>query len=293
MSKHAILLVLVSACMHAAWNVLSKAGGDPLSFLMRALAFSALLYAPLFLWLQTQVHYSATVLACVTASGMLAGVYFFCLGKAYKLGNVSVVYPVARSFPILVVTLGGLLLGECPSLLGLLGVLLVVAGCFVLPWQRFTRGPDGFCLANYRSASIAWALGSASCTAIYSILDKIAATSMSQAQGSSMFDKMNYVYIQNLISWVALAIGARFAKHKSAPVMNGRAFFCGAIFLISYSLILLALSTDPVAYVVSFRQFSIVLATIVSMLWIERSFTWPRLIGASTIFAGVLIIGLA
>jgi drug/metabolite transporter (DMT)-like permease len=206
---------------------------------------------------------------------------------------MSVAYPVARSFPILVVTFGGLLLGEVPSARGVAGVLLVVAGCFVLPWQRFVRGPDGFCLANYRNRSVGWALVTAAFTAAYSLLDKIAAVSMQQAASPTLFDKVNYVYLQNLIAWIALALGVRASRHKLVPVPRARAVFCGLVFLVSYSLILLALATDPVAYVVSFRQLSIVLGALVSMCWLERAFTWPRLVGVGLVFAGAVLVGLA
>ncbi len=293
MSNHAILLVLLSALLHASWNVLSKTSGDPLTFLLRALAFSTLLYAPLFLWMQTCVHYPPTVVFCVLGSGVCAGFYFMCLGKAYLCGQISVAYPVARSFPILLVTLGGLILNERPSLHGTAGVVLVVAGCFVLPWERFTRGPEGFCLANYRNASIAWALGAAIFTASYSIIDKIAAAAMSSIPTSGALDKVNYVYLQNLISWIVVACCIRLTGYKIGAADRGRAIFAGALFLVSYTLILLALTTDPVAYVVSFRQFSIVLTTLASMLWIERRLVWPRLVGAGMIFAGIVLIGFA
>ena len=173
MSNHAILLVLLSACLHATWNLISKSASNPLSFLKQALAYSALLYAPFFIWMQTQVHYQGTVVICLIGSGLFCSLYFFCLGKAYQCGKISVAYPVARSFPILVVTIGGLFLHEMPSVQGLAGVILVVAGCFLLPWQRFVNGPDGFCLANYRNASIGWAMGAAVCTAAYSLFDKV------------------------------------------------------------------------------------------------------------------------
>lgn len=293
MSERAIVLVLVSACLHAAWNVFSKSSGDPISFLLRALGFSALLYAPLFVWMQWHVGYAPMVVVCLLGSGISAGVYFFCLGKAYHHGRVSVAYPVARSFPILVVMFGGLFLGECPNGQGLAGVLLVVVGCFVLPWQRFVWGAAGFCLANYRNRSVFWALGAAVMTSVYSLLDKVAAERMAVGTDWAVLEKVNYVYLQNLIAWGAAAVCVRAARYRVLPVARRRAFFCGALFLVSYSLILLALATDPVAYVVSFRQFSIVLGTLVSMFWVERSFSWPRLCGVALVFAGVVLVGLA
>jgi drug/metabolite transporter (DMT)-like permease len=292
-SERAIVLVVLSAFLHASWNIFSKSSGDPISFLLRALAFSALLYAPLFVWMQFHVHYPPVVVGCLLGSGICAGVYFFCLGKAYHHGRVSVAYPVARSFPILVVMFGGFFLSEFPNAQGTTGVLLVVAGCFVLPWERFVRGPEGFCLANYHNRSVFWALGAAALTSAYSLLDKIAAASMAAGAESTIVEKVNYVYLQNLIAWGAAVVCVRVARYRVLPVARRRAFLCGAIFLVSYTLVLLALATDPVAYVVSFRQLSIVLGTLVSMFWIERSFSWPRVVGVGMIFTGVVLVGLA
>ncbi len=293
MNEHAILLVLLSAGLHASWNFFSKSSGDPVSFLLRALAFSALLYAPLVPWMLMRVRYPADVTACLLGSGLCCGLYFLALGRAYQHGQVSVAYPVARSVPILVIMFGGLLLGERPSPRGLAGVLLVFAGCFILPWQRFTRGPEGFCLSNYRTRSVTWALGAAACTAAYSLLDKLAAIGMRAGAQSALLDKVAYVYIQNLIAWIVAALLVRAAHYPVLPVARKRAIFCGLVFLVSYSLILLAMTTDPVAYVASFRQLSIVLGALASMRWIERTFAWPRLAGVGLIFAGVVLVGLA
>jgi len=291
MSERAIILVLLSACLHATWNLFSKSSKSPVSFLLSALRFSALLYAPLFIWLQFAVTYNLLLLQCLLGSGICCGLYFFCLGKAYQHGKVSIAYPVARSFPILVITFGGLWLGEIPSLQGTIGVLLVVVGCFVLPWQRFRRGPDGFCLANYHNRSVLWALAAAVFTAAFSLIDKVAAGAMADA-ATELAAKVNYVYLQNLIAMITLLICVYATRYAIYPVPRRQAAFCGAVFLISYSLILLALATDPVAYVVSFRQLGIVIATVLSMFWLERDFTWPRAIGVGSVFAGVVLIGL-
>ncbi len=293
MSDQAILLVLFSAAIHAAWNLYSKSSGDPVSFLLRALAFSGLVYAPLFLWMQTRVVYTPLAMGCLLGSGVCSGLYFFSLGKAYQHGRVSVAYPIARSFPILVITFGSLFLGEYPSLQGAAGVLAVVAGCFILPWQRFERGPEGFCLANYHNRSVLWALCSAGFTAIFSMLDKVAATDMHAAPGHTAWSMINYVYLQNLLAWAVVLLCVRGSRYVIVPVRRRRAFVCGVLFLLSYSLILLAMATDPVAYVVSFRQLSIVFATLASMFWLERNFSWPRLLGVGLIFAGVVLVGLA
>ena len=64
----------------------------------------------------------------------------------------------------------------------------------------------------------------------------------------------------------------------------------GVLFLISYTLILIAFVDNNTAYVVSFRQLSIVLTAILSMIFIEKRFSKIRLAGVIAVFAGVIIV---
>lgn len=294
MTLAGIILVLLSACCHATWNLLSKHDGDPISFFTKTLGYSALIYLPLFVAMQFWVEYTPTYLLCVLASGSVIGVYFFALGKAYSYGHMSVAYPIARSFPILVVTWAGLFFGVTPSSLGVLGILLVVSGCFFLPMRRFTLGADGFTFANFANRSCLWAFFTALLTSIYSMIDKHAASASTDAVGAAVIlGKVNYVYLQNATAGLVVFLITRVKGLPLGPVRKRRAIPAALIFLISYALIMLALSNNPVAYVVSFRQLSIVITAIISMTYLERDFSIPRLIGALIIFSGVIVIGFA
>ncbi len=294
MSLSAILLVLLSALCHSAWNLLAKSSGGPIAFMRQALRFSALCYAPVFLVFLFLIDYSALYLACILASGCGVGLFLFCLSKAYQYGQVSVAYPIARSFPILVVTWVLFLWGVTPSAVGLTGILLVVAGCFVLPMGRFNLGPDGFTPANYLNRSCFWALLAALATSVFSVIDKYAAVSMPIAPVDlAIYYRINYVYLQNLVALGVVEVCTLHLRQPYPAAHRSRALFAGLIFLVSYSLIVLALTTDPVAYVVSFRQVSILVTALVSMFWIERRISRPRLVGVALIFAGVVMVGLA
>lgn len=294
MSLSAILLVLLSAVCHSIWNLLAKASGGPIAFMRQALRFSALCYAPLFLVFLFLIDYSLTYLACIMASGLAVGLFLFCLSKAYQYGHVSVAYPIARSFPILVVTWVLFLWGVTPSAMGLAGILLVVAGCFVLPMGGFNLGPNGFTPANYLNRSCFWALLAAVATSVFSVIDKYAAVSMPIAPVDlAIYYRINYVYLQNVVALCVVEVCTLRLRQPSPAAHRFRALFAGLIFLVSYSLIVLALTTDPVAYVVSFRQISILITALVSMIWIEREISRPRLVGIALIFAGVIMVGLA
>lgn len=294
MTTQGIILVLLSACCHAGWNLLSKTRGDPVSFLRQALFYSAVCYLPLFAVLQFTVGYSLPYLYCVVGSGVLTGLYFFALGKAYQHGHMSVAYPIARTFPIFVVTWAGLLFGERPSPQGLVGICIIVVGCFVLPLRRFAWGEEGASWRSYANWSCLWALLAALFTSGYSVIDKYAALEITRlAGGEGMAGKVNYVYLQNVTAWLTVVGVKRLLGMPVVPALKRRTIPAGLIFLVSYSLIVMAFATDPAAYVVSLRQLSIVITALVSMFIIEREFSWPRLVGVLVIFTGVLLVGLS
>jgi len=294
LSLSAILLVLLSAVCHSLWNLLAKLSAGPIAFMRQALRFSALCYAPLFLIFLFVVDYSPTYLACILASGLAVGLFLFCLSKAYQYGQVSVAYPIARSFPILVVTWVLFLWGVTPSAVGMAGILLVVVGCFVLPLGSFSMGPNGFTPANYLNRSCFWALLAAIATSFFSVIDKYAAVNMPTTPVDlAIYYRINYVYLQNLVALLVMEICTLRLKQPHPVAHRSYALFAGLIFLISYSLILFALTSDPVAYVVSFRQVSILITVLVSMFWIERQVSKPRLVGVGLIFIGVVMVGLA
>jgi uncharacterized membrane protein len=294
MSWQGMLLVLLSACCHSAWNLLSKASSGPPAFARQALRWSALCYLPLFLLLQPLCAYSRIFLTCVLASGVATGLFFLALSNAYRYGKISVAYPIARAFPILVVTWVAILWGRYPSALGLVGIMVIICGCFLLPLQRFAIAPDGFAFGNYFSRSSAWALTAALATSVFSVIDKGAAVSLPTAPAATaLATRIVYVYLQNLMAWLTVEVFTCGLRQPDSRQQRPRAIAAGLIFLISYALIMLALTIDPVAYVVSFRQLSIVITALVSMYALEREIVLPRLAGIGLIFCGVLLVGLA
>ncbi len=128
----AIVLALAAAALHGTWNVLVKVSGDPMRTFQRATAAAAILMTPpaLVAWFATGrpgLTYNAAGLAALSALLELA--YLFLLSTAYRRGELSVVYPIARgSAPLLAVIIGIGLLGERLATSQLIGVALLLVG---------------------------------------------------------------------------------------------------------------------------------------------------------------------
>jgi drug/metabolite transporter (DMT)-like permease len=76
---------------------------------------------------------------CVVGSGACCGGYYLFLTLGYESGEFTVVYPVARALPVLLVGVADVLRGRWPSAFGWLGMVLVAAGCVLVPLTRCAR----------------------------------------------------------------------------------------------------------------------------------------------------------
>src|SRR5207245_3437678 len=78
-------------------------------------------------------HLGVTEIVFMVGSGVLHLGYFLLLGQGYKVGDLSLVYPLARGTgPVLSTAAAVLLLGEHPTPLALVGAALIGLGVFVL-----------------------------------------------------------------------------------------------------------------------------------------------------------------
>src|SRR5690606_5071820 len=104
-------------------------------------------------------------------TGIFQSLYFFGLSRGYSSGDFTVVYPVARALPVLILALVDVARGHAPSAWGWLGMFLVVAGCLLSPLQS----PRAIRLDRYVNATGGWVLVTALAGVGYSVVDKLAA----------------------------------------------------------------------------------------------------------------------
>ncbi len=135
MTLFALGLVLTAAFIHATWNFFAKkvGGGAPFVWLFSAL--STCLYAPLALGtlLVQKPAIGAVGLTFILGSAVLHLVYFLVLQRGYRVGDLSLVYPLARGTgPLLSTVFAILIFAERPSPLALCGAGLVVVSVFLL-----------------------------------------------------------------------------------------------------------------------------------------------------------------
>ena len=254
MDPFVILLVVVSAVLHVAWNVRLKTAGDPLRAATVGMLAATVGVVPAGIaawWWSGSPPLPVEGIALGVVSGVIEAGYFILLSAAYRRGDLSVVYPIARgTAPLLAVAIGVLLLGEQLGVPGSVGVVLLLIGFLALqqPWQVL-RGHRGF------DPSIAFALATGVTIATYSAVDRV---------GTRIIDPLPYAAILwvttsvVLVLWVRLVAGGDLLA--GGPVAVRRAAVGGWLTLLAYLLILYALSVAPLSGVAPLRESAAVFA---------------------------------
>jgi drug/metabolite transporter (DMT)-like permease len=145
-SLTAVALILVAAVAHAVWNLCSKQASavSAAGFVWLLAVVAGILYAPVIAvdLIAAHPHLTAPNWWFMAGTGVLQTGYFVFLQHGYRLGDLSVVYPIGRGSGALLSALAGIvLLGERPGPLGIAGIVCLVAGVIVLGLPERRRDP--------------------------------------------------------------------------------------------------------------------------------------------------------
>ena len=155
MDPIALAFIAVAAVLHAGWNILLKTAGDPLRTATVGMVAVSVVLVPAALlgwWLLDRPAFPPAVWAIGVVSGLLEALYFVTLTAAYRRGDLSVVYPLARGTAlVLAVVVGVVILEEHLAPLALVGVALLVFGLLVVqrPWRLLGQGGDDRAAAGF------------------------------------------------------------------------------------------------------------------------------------------------
>ena len=281
-----LALVLASAVSHGLWNYLAKEGKDKESFMLLLNLTSLPLLIPVFLLILPEIYLPLEIVPYLLVSGLAETVYFLGLGKAYESGDLSIVYPVARSSPVFVTIAAAVFLGETISMTGLLGIMVIFVGVYILHLKGMTRedlvAPVRYLMSGSSRYAIIAALG----TTVYSITDKLGVTTV---------DPMLYSF------WLGFSVTGMMTivtlKRKGVKAIRDefssplKVSFAGLLMRGGYMLVLYAMSIAPVSYILALRQISVVLGALLGVVFLGESYGRVRIMGSLVIFIGVFILG--
>lgn len=300
MSPIAIALIVASAILHATWNLLSKRR-QPASgyFLLANLAGVALLSPVVLVYRVVLQQLTLPLLGLLALTGVFQATYYGGLARAYRAGDISVAYPLARSSPVLMVTAASFLAGRGSPVSGvcIAGMLLVVCGCALVPMHHL----GDLRWRTYANPTCAFALVAAVGTAGYSLVDDLALRLLRDTPARAAVGvtgvTLVYAWMEGMSTSVCL-----FALSACRPAARQRlrrylandikgACLAGGMIYLTYSLVLTAMAfVTHVSYVVAFRQLSIPLGAVFGVVVLREPAYRPKALGVAIVLGGLVLV---
>ncbi len=301
MTAFALALVLVAAALHASWNYCAKRAGGGLPFVWLVGVVICTVYVPVVAafasWKPVVLSWGAA--AWIFGSGGLKTGYSLFLQRAYRSGDFSLVYPLARGTGPLLSTLAAIaILGERPSLLAIAGGLVIVGAVFILADGGAILGMMGGRKGNRVEIPVADAAriqGAVSNGVLCGVF--IAAYTLWDRHGVHGLAIAPIIYDAGT-SFTQLGLLTPFAARRWPEVVRHwrehRRYVWGVALLspAAYVLVLTAMSFTPVSYVAPAREVSIVMGAFIGARYLRETGGRRRLWAALAMSAGVIALAL-
>jgi len=287
MSTIAFILIVTSAVMHAIWNLLVKRSRHKTAFIWWMFIASSLLFTLCLPLAGEQFRWPGHKTVFMIAAGAICYVLYHLLnGRAYRGGDLSVVYPLSQTSMIYVPVWGMTLLKERLSLVGICGILLVILGTFSVQMQRLSFRELVRPFRNLRSQSVQTALAAGFVYSIGSIAEKTGVREYSPLY-------FTYFLVLSMLTMMTLNLARpKYRSHIGQELREhwGLVLMSGPVIMASFLTFRYGLNLSPVSYAVPVRQVSILVGVVIGILFLGESFGRIRLCSALLILAGAALI---
>ncbi len=277
MSLTVFIVVIFAAFLHATWNAMVKNEKD------KYLAVSGIVFG----------HVPASIVVIflipspsvesipyIILSAILHNGYQWFLLSAYKLGDYTKVYPIARgSAPIFVSIVSLIFFAVVLSRFELLGIAVICLGILSLSFQ------DSTSIRNRKA--IIYALITGSFIMSYSITDGYGARI-----SASILSYMGWSFILNAFLFAILLNFMKQPGIITRVAKDGKFIFFvgGTISYLVYAIIVWGFTQAPIPVVTALREISIVFALLIGTFFLKEKFTYLKTTAVLTIFIGVILL---
>ena len=288
MSTLAFTLILFSAFMHALWNLLVKRSKDKTVFIWWMFVTSGSLMVlalpmagpfPLPSW-------RVIGLAAVGAACFM--LYHLFTGRAYRSGDLSLIYPLAQTSMFWVPIWGVLILGEKVSGLGTAGIGLILFGAYsiqlrALAWSEVIRP-----FRNLRDPAVMAALAAGFIYSIGSVIDKT---------GVMLYSPFHFTFLLVDFMLLFMTLNVMRPKYRGrvmAEFRNSRllVILSGPVIMASFLSFRYGLQMAPMSYAVPVRQVSLLIGVLIGVLFLGETSGRIRFTAAFLILCGAALIRL-
>jgi drug/metabolite transporter (DMT)-like permease len=272
MHERAVILVLLSALLHATWNAQLKGSGDRARFManmsvaMGAIAMLCVPFVPL---------PASSSWVCVAISAILHIGYNLLLLENYRKNDFGSAYPIARGISPFLVTVGAFfVMRQRPSGFAVAAIAMISMGIVFLSTERAKTGRRTTLSAVATGVSIA----------AYTVVDGLGVQRSGSTFSYTVWVFASYLFMPLVL--MLLRIPGSRVKINSMSRPMGAAVFS----LLAYALVLWATHYVDVGIVSALRETSVLWAVVMSRVFLGEAFTWRRLSSALMICLGVFLL---
>ena len=277
MPLNIFLAIILAAFLHAVWNAMVK-NEDNKYLAVTAIVLGHVPVSVLIILL-TPIP-SVESIPFIILSALLHIGYEWYLLSAYRFGDLTKVYPIARgTAPILITIVSLIFLGVALSNFEILGIIIISLGILSLSLQ----GAKGI---KNRSAVI-YALVTGFFIMGYSITDGYGAR-----VSNSFLSYMGWSFILNATIFpIILKINNKSEIITKIFKEGKKIFFIGGtLSYIVYGIVIWGFTQAPIALITALRETSIIFALLIGTFFLKEKFTLLKVIATFVIFFGVALL---
>jgi len=306
MTPAAILLVILSSLIHTTWSILAKRAPKNAAFYGAAIGVGVVCFLPVCVPHIMRDPQLLSVWPYFVISGATLALYYVLMAYTYEHADISIVYPLLRMSPIFTTIAAVAFLHERVTVLALIGIIITMLGCMMLPLRSLKFTLRGFDAGRYLNRVYGYAVLAAASTAIYFVLDKYAMT-LANPRGL-LLPALSYVVLEmaacSIVLIVFAAAGSKIRTRRALPAAaaQGGAYsrhtriwqtlIIGPMIPGAYVLIVaaLALPGSSAAYISAFRMISVVMTVLAGIILLKEQFGRIRIIAAIVISIGLVMV---
>jgi len=279
MSSTVFITVIFAALLHAIWNGMVK------NFEDKVISVSAIVFGHvpiailvmLFLPLPTLESVPYIILSAIIHQG-----YQYYLISAYKIGDLTKVYPVARgSGPIVATLISIIFLGLLISKIQILSIFLICFGIIIL--GVFNKKS----LKNNKT--VIYSLATGFFIGLYSLSDGYGARI-----SLSPLSFLGWSFILNAMIFPFVLKSMNYSNVFSRVMREAKLIFWvgGTTSYIVYGTIVWCFTVAPIPLVSALRETSIIFALLIGTFFLKEKLTLIKIISILIIFVGVIFLKL-
>ena len=279
-------IILASAVVHVVSHVAWKRARDRTAFAWWMLVWACVFFAPVLVLARPTA--SALIWGIMGISAAFETMYFYLIARAYRLGDLSLVYPLARgSSPLFLLLWTTLFLSDRITPGGVAGIALIAAGLYVinLPGLGAWLAP----LRSLKQPAPQAALAAGVTISLYTLTDRF---------GVQLLDPLVYTYLVlclTLIIFTPIALRQVGWQSLRAELRSSRlgSVLAGPATMVAYTLVLYVIRAGtPASYAGAVREVSVVFSSVIGVALLHEKASRVRVLGAVCVVAGIGLIAL-